>query len=319
MIKEFKLNRTGLTIKKHEFDMIADSTAAYATNATESFAKALLSDDVRSRFSQVIGIKDRVKLGLGEFQNVTQAGTCDWNPSDSNVSQKTFEVCPLAFMTEVCIEDLEINYMSDELAKGSNNFSETGFVSFLWDTFAATISEELSIIAFQGDTSLTGNTYLNVCDGLEKQLANDTGATKPSVASAVTVSNVILKFTDARNGVPKAVRNKADFVYMAATNVYDALADAVSENKASGIYYIENVKLMFQGVEVIKVEGASDDVLIAGQLSNFKNITDLAGDEHGFSLIDFRTTTGARKIGVRADAKMKVSYLRPEEIWYHAV
>lgn len=317
MINEFKLNRTGLTIKKQDFDMIAAPSAAYETNASESFARAMLGDDVRSRFAQIMGIKDRVKLGLGDFQNVTQAGNSDWNPTNSNISQKTFEVCPLSFMTELTIEELEVNYMSDELAKGSNKFSTTGFITFLWKTFAETISEELSIIAFQGDTSLTGSTYLNVCDGLEKQLMNDTGVTKAVAASAITASNVIARFTQARNGAPKAVRNKADFVYMASTNVYDALADAVSENKMSGLYYIENVKLMFQGVEVIKVDGASDNVLISGQLSNFKNITDLAGDEHGFTMIDFKQTTGARKIGVRADAKLKVSYLRGNEIWIH--
>ena len=65
----------------------------------------------------------------------------------------------------------------------------------------------------------------------------------------------------ARNVVPKAVRRKEDFVYVVSTNVYDALADAVSENKASGLYYIEGDSLRFQGVEVYKADGASDDTI----------------------------------------------------------
>lgn len=321
MKKELKLKNLDFAISEEMFALNLDSSALYATNAIESYRAAMIGENsVRSRFRQVARIKDRVKMATNTFGNLIKPGACAFDPTDATASQKTFEVCPIMVGTSICVDTLEISYASDQITAGSNSFSEPQpFMQFFYETLGANVSEQLSLLSFQGDSSLTGDTYLKACDGLETKLAASTGVTKPVVSArtAVTSANVIAKLTAARNGSKKAVKNKSDFAYIVATNVWEALMDAVSDNKNSGLYYIEGYDLKFQGVPVIKADEASDNVIIATYLSNLLNITDLDSDITGYNVVDFMKTTLDRKIGVRTDAKVCFDFLVAEDIYFH--
>lgn len=319
MKREIKLNRLDFTVKEEMFALNVDSSALYQTNAVEMYRAAMIGENaVRGRFKQVLGVKDRVKLGTTVFSNVIKPGACDFDPSDSTISQKTFEVCPIMIGTQVCIDSLEQSFISDQIARGSAAFSEPQpFMNYFYDTLAATVAEELAILSFRGNSALTGDTYLKACDGLETVLAAATGVTKPSTASTVTSANVIAKMVAARTALPAAVKAKSDFAYIVSTNVYEALMDAVSDNKNSGLYYVEGIDLRFQGVPVIKADEASDNVIIATYLSNLLNISDLESDVTGFNVVDFMKTTLDRKIGVRTDAKVKFDFLVAGDIYFH--
>lgn len=302
-----------------EMAMTVDASAAYTTNATEYFRKAMIGEEkTRSKFRPVLGIKDRVNLGTADTSTVSiKPGACEFDPDDTSISQKTFEVKPLMFGTVFCVKSLEESFVSDQLQKGSNNFSQQfAFMNFFFESLSVQLSELMELITF------TGTVAANGVDGLEVLLAADAAVVKPTagnggVASAVTDLNVVAKLKQARNAVPKAVRRLKDFTYMVSTNVYDALADAVSENKASGLYFIEAETLAFQGVPIYKADGASDNVIIAGSWSNFLNIQDLLDEEMGFNIVDFMKTTLDRRIGVRVDFKFQPSYVLPQEIYFH--
>lgn len=323
MNKEIKLNRLKFALTPQMFDMTVDGSAAYDTNAREFYQKAVIGQDsVRSMFRQFTGIKDRVKVGLAEFDSLIMAGDCEPDFSNSTISQKTFEVCPLMYATNFCVDSLENSFVSDELKAGSNNWSEPQpFMNYFYEVLGNKAAEELAILSFQGQVNnpaFTGTSaYLATCDGLEYQLSASTTVLKPATASTVNSNNVILKLIEARDAVPTAVRKKSDFVYIVSTNVWDALADAVSENKSSGLYYIEAEDLKFQGTRIIRADEASDNVIIAGALSNFVNVTDLDADSKGWNVVDFMKTTLSRKIGIRSDFKLKVSFLVDEEIYFH--
>lgn len=318
-MKEIKLQKLGFSLTPQMFDMNVDSSALYATNATELYRKALIGENSsRSLFSQIYGVKDRVKLGLVEFDNVVKPGACDWDPSDSDISQKTFEVCAIMMGTSFCISDLEISFISDQIGKGSMDFKEpSAFMSFFYETLSNVVSEELEYLTWRGDSGTYSGQYLSACDGLETILEADNTVLGPTAASPVTSTNVISKLIHARNTIPTAVKNKSDFAYMVSVNVYEALLDAVSDNKNSGLYYVEGIELKFQGVPVIKLDGASNDVIVAGQKSNFLFITDLLADVNGWNVVDFMKTTLNRRIGVRTDAKIKFDYKKGDEIYFH--
>jgi hypothetical protein len=189
-------------------------------------------------------------------------------------------------------------------------------MNFFFEKLAEELTEQMEIITFQGTVATNG------VDGLETLMSVDTNIIFPTagnggVASAITDLNVIDKLKQARNVLPKAVRRRKDFVYIVSTNVFDALADAVSDNKASGLYYVENVELKFQGVSIYKADGASDNVIIATYWENLVNIQDLLDEELGFNIVDFMKTTLDRKIGVRVDFKFQPTYTNAEEIYFH--
>jgi hypothetical protein len=322
MSKKIELKKLGFALSQESFDMNVDSSALYATNATEMYRRAMIGENSsRSLFKQLYGVKDRIKLGTVDFTSVIKPGACDFDPTDSDISQITLEVCPIMVGTSFCIDDLETSFVSDQIGKGSKDFSEpAAFMGYFYETLSAVVDEELEILTWQGNTAgATSSGYLLACDGLEVQLASTAsgGALHPATASAITSANVIAKFIEARDAVPKSVKNKKDFAYIVSTNVYEALLDAISDNKNSGLYFMEGYELKFQGVPVIHAEGASDNVLIAAQLSNFVFVSDLAADTQSFNVVDFMKTNLNRRIGVRTDAKVGFKYLRPTEIYFH--
>lgn len=305
--------------KEIKMAMTVDASAEYATNAQEYFRKALIGDQrTRSKFRPLLGIKDIVKLGGVTMSSVNvKAGATAWAPDNTTAVQKTFEVKPLMIGTEINVRELEVAYMSDQLKKGSNQFSDQfEFMNFFYSELSRRVDEIMEEITF------TGTVGANGVDGLEVLLAADGAVLVPTagnggIASAIDDTNVIAKLKQARNVLPKAVRKRADFVYIVSTDVYDALADAVSENKASGLYYIEGESLKFQGVEIYKADGASENVIIASYWENFLNIQDLMDEELGFNIVDFMKTSLDRKIGVRVDFKFQPDYVNSEEIYFH--
>ena len=307
--------------KEIQMAMTVDPSAAYTTNATEYFRKAMIGEEkTRSKFRPLLGVKDRVNLGGVDVTTVTiKPGACDFDPDNTEISQKEYEVKPLMYGTVFCVKSLEESFVSDQLTRGSNSFNQQfAFMNFFFEKLAEELTEQMEIITFQGTVLANG------VDGLETLMAADANILVPTagnggVASAVTDLNVIDKLKQARNVLPKAVRRRKDFVYIVATNVFDALADAVSDNKASGLYYVEDVELKFQGVSIYKADGASDDVIIATYWENLVNIQDLLDEELGFNIVDFMKTTLDRKIGVRVDFKFQPTYTNAEEIYFHAL
>lgn len=311
--------------KDVKMDMTIDTSAEYATNAREYFMKAMIGEEsTRNKFRPVLGVKDLVKLGgLATSGIVFRPGATDPVFDDTEASQKEFRVKSVMAATSINISELETGFMSDQLQKGSNNFTDKfEFMNFFYSELERRVQFLMETLTFTGVEATNG------FDGLEVQLAADADVLKPDagnggVASAVTDANVIAKLKQARDvitGVENgAVVGMPDFVYIVSNNVYNALADAVSENKASGLYFVEGVNLQFQGVPVYKARGASDDVIIATYWSNFVNIQDLTDDELGFNIVDFMKTTLTRKIGIRVDFKYLPSYVNSEEIYYHAL
>ena len=300
--------------KELEMSMTVDSSADYATNAKEYFVKAMIGEEkTRSKFRQLLGVKDRIKLGTVDTSALSiKAGAATFDPDTTTISQKDFEVKPLMMGTSFNVSDLEQSFVSDQLKKGSNNFSDKfEFMNFFYAEVARWLTEQMELITFVGTVAANG------VDGLETLLAADGNVLVPGTASGVTSTNIIAKLKEGRDALPKAVRRRPDFVYIVSTNTYDALADSVSENKASGLYYIEGETLRFQGVQVYKADGASDDVIIATYFENLLNIQDVMGEELGFNIVDFMKTALNRTIGVRVDFKYQPSYVNSEEIYFH--
>jgi hypothetical protein len=305
--------------KEIQMAMTVDASAEYATNATEYFRRAMIGEEkTRSKFRQLLGVKDRVKLGTVDVSDVVvKAGACDFDPDNTVLKQKEYEVKPLMLGTVFCVRSLEESFVSDQLQRGSNSFNQNfAFMNFFFGELERWVTEQMELITF------TGTVAANGVDGLETLMTADTTVLKPTagnggVASAITDANVVAKLKQARNVLPKAVRRRSDFVYIVSTNVYDALADAVSDNKASGLYYVENVELKFQGVSIYKADGASDNVIIATYWENLVNIQDLMDEELGFNIVDFIKTTLDRKIGVRVDFKYQPDYVNSEEVYFH--
>jgi hypothetical protein len=155
--------------KEIEMAMTVDASAEYTTNATEYFRRAMIGDEkTRSYFRQLLGVKDRVNLGGVDVTGVTiKAGACEPNFDNTTLSQKEYEVKPLMYSTIFCVASLEESFVSDQLARGSNNFNQNfAFMNFFFDKLAEELTEQMEIITF------TGTVAANGVDGLETLMAS---------------------------------------------------------------------------------------------------------------------------------------------------
>ena len=327
MSKELKLKLSKISLKENDFKFGLElgNEAGYETNAKEYYTRALIGENsFRSKVRILPNVKDREKLGSVTMKSMIKSADCDFDPSDTKINQKVFEVCPLMAGTEICIESLEASFVADQLAQGANNYSDKGaFMNFFYQTLADTIQEELEYLTFRGDTeeaSYTGDTaYLKTCDGLEKTLSESDDTIKSVSASTVNASNIIDKLKEARDLTPQAVRNKADYRLIVSRNVAEVYADKVALSSPLAFYNAGDKELKFQGIPLVIAEGASDDTILAGQLSNFSFATDLMSDEGNFTVVDFLKTTLDRKIGVRTDLKFGVDVIKADEVFVHIV
>ena len=304
--------------KKYLFELNVDTlNAAHVVNPQEFFSKALLAERSTSFFRPFLNVNSKIKLGSLEFDDVIQAADCDFSSTDADLTAKLMEPCKLALGVEICQYDLQNSFVAQYMSRGNSiDFANTAgltpeFLAHYYERLGAKLSDNLERLTWQGDTSLTGATYLKECDGLEVLLGADTGITLSLTAVTVTASNVIAEITKVYNAIP-AELNKADVAIMVSSNVAQAFKVAVAS--ASAEVFVNRVPDMnFIDVRIVEAKGMSANKMVASRLSNFIFLTDLVNPASELITINMKATTGDRKLRTISDFTFGVNYVNPEE------
>jgi hypothetical protein len=201
------------------------------------------------------------------------------------------------------------------MRQGSNgDFMPAEFATHFYAELGRSVSNQLEYLTWQGDTEGETDTYLDLCDGLEKQLGGADIPTAQRIAgTTVTASNVIAQMTLVYNQIPRALRNrKADVKWFVASNVADAYRLAVAVQSAEA-YTTKDAPLNFLGYTLSIGEGMSDNAMTLSLQSNYIFLADLISDPTDITTINMKETTGDRKIRVISDFKVGFNYLNDAE------
>lgn len=304
--------------KKYLFELNVDTlNAAHVVNPQEFFTKALLAERSTSFFRPFLNVNSKIKLGSLEFDDVILPADCDFDSTDANLSAKLMEPCKLALGVEICQYDLQNSFVAEYMGRGNSiDFANTAgltpeFLAHYYERLGAKLNDNLERLTWQGDTSLTGATYLKECDGLEVQLGSDTGITLTFTATTVDATNVVAEITKVYNAIP-AELNKAEVAIMVSSNVAQAFKVAVAS--ASAEVFVNRVPDMnFIDVRIIEAKGMSPNKMVASRLSNFIFLTDLVNPASELITINMKATTGDRKLRTISDFTFGVDYVNPEE------
>lgn len=297
------------------FSMEVTNNALLEVNAKEFYTKALLADRSSARFRQLVGIKESTKIGTLDFGNILTEADCDFVVGNSTLSAKTMNVCKIALNTQVCQFEVEQSFLADFMNKGSNgDFMPAVFASHFYDVLGQTVSQQLELMTWQGNSGGSTETFLDLCDGLEVQLSGADIPTAQKIAgTAITSANVISQMTLVYEQIPKALRNrKADVKWFVASNVADAYRLAVAVQSAE-MYTTKDSPLTFLGYQLEIGDGMSDDVMTLSLQSNYIFLTDLISDSSDLNTINMKETTGDRKVRVLSDFKVGFNYLNDAE------
>lgn len=304
--------------KKYLFELNVDATAAHVVNPQEFFTKALLSERSTSFFRPFLNVNSKIKIGSLEFDDVIQEADCDFTATDANLASKEMEPCKLNLGVEICQYDLQNSFVAEYMGRGNSiDFANTNgltpeFLAHYYERLGAKLSDNLERLTFQGDTGLTGTTFLNTCDGLNLKLVADADVIDIANPSAITVTNVIAELTRVYNALPPEL-NKAEVGIFISANVAQVFKIAVASQSAE--LFINRVPDMsFIDVKLIEAKGMSNNTMIASRLSNFIFLTDLVNPASELITINMKATTGDRKLRTISDFTFGVDFVNPEEI-----
>jgi hypothetical protein len=301
--------------RKVHFAMDVTNNALLQVNPKEFYTKALLSNRSSAQFRQLLGIKESTKIASLDFGTLLTEADCDFVANDSTLSAKTMDVCKIALNTEVCQFEIEQSFLADWMNKGSNgDFMPADFATHFYDQLGRTVADQLEYLTWQGYTGGGTDTYLDLCDGLERQLAGADIPTAQKIAGTnITSTNVIAQMTLVYNQIPKALRNrKSEVKWFVASNVADAYRLAVATQSAEA-YTTKDAPLTFLGYELTIGEGMTDSTMTLSLQSNYIFLADLVSDPSDITTINMKETTGDRKIRVISDFKVGFNYLNDAE------
>ena len=306
--------------RKVHFAMEVTNNALLQVNPKEFYTRALLANRSSSEFRQLLGIKESTKIAALDFGTLLTEADCNFVANDSELSAKTMDVCKIALNTEVCQFEIEQSFLADWMNQGSNgDFMPAAFATHFYDQLGRTVSDQLEYLTWQGDVAGESGTYLDLCDGLEKQLGGaDIPEAQRIAGTAITSSNVIAQMTLVYNQIPKALKNrKSEIKWFVAPNVADAYRLAVAVQSAE-MYTTKEAPLNFLGYTLSIGEGMSDNAMTFSLQSNYIFLADLLSDPTDITTINMKETTGDRKIRVISDFKVGFNFLNDAEwVTYH--
>ncbi len=303
-------------MRKLKFDLTVETNALLCPNPQEFYSKAYITSDIADNYRALPGIKSATKLANVSFDNLLKASTCNFVAGDQSLDAIDIDVCAVSALAEACRFDLEQSFLSMQMAKGSNgSFEVPSFMAYYWDEMAKEIEAEIEQIRWKGDTTLTGTTFLNLCDGYEKKLLADSDVIDVTL-TAITSANVIGAMTTMVAALPAVLQSKTgDLRFYVAPNVAMAyrVAAALGNTQA---YITQELGLSFLGIKIVIAEGMSANKMVLTRKSNLIYAFDGEGDSKDLKAINLEDSIAEPLLRTRANMKIGFSFVNPTEIVY---
>jgi len=300
--------------RKLKFDLDIETNALLCANPDEFYSRAYLTEDLVDNYRTLPGIKSATKLANVAFGNILRASTCNFAAPNDSLDAIDIDVCPLSAMAQICQFDLEQSFVSLQMAQGSNgDFTVASFMNYYWNEMSLKIQEDLELIRWQGDTSLTEDPILGLCDGYLVKLCGD-GDVIGLPSTTVDSTNVIAEMTSVYTALPAAViRKKADLRFYVSANVAAAYELAAATGNTQ-TYVTLPLGLTFLGVKVVVADGMPNDTMVLTLKSNLIYAFDGEGDSKALKAVNLTDTVAEPYLRTRANMKVGFHYTNPTEI-----
>lgn len=293
-------------MRKLKFDIDVQSNALLCPNPSEWFAKSYIQENVADNFRAIPGVKEETKIAKNIFSNLVKTAGCAFEPVDTVLDAEDIDVCKVDVMVQLCQYDVESSFVSEKMAKGDANWQEAEFLSYFWNELSEAVAEEVQLIRWNGDTALTGDTSLKVCDGYIKKLASATEASEfvGFTASTFTQANIIGALAGLIAELPEAVksRKKDVRIYMSETNAFYYALATLGLN--TNFNYTGELESAFAGYKISIQPGMSDDYIIAGNKNSFGYAFDGEGDAKNLKIVNMMDSTAEPLLRARIGMKM---------------
>ena len=297
--------------------------STYSGDAIRSYIlKALIGGETLSTagLSILTGVKFKRAIKKLTSVGIVQEGSCDFTPAGSIViTEHILEPKKIKVNEQICFEDVYDLWDAETMAEGMNaEQMPAELVDAVLAEFTGQFAVEVEEAVWQGNSAGTGSTLSDLIDGYQKILADDAGTIDVS-GTVLTTANILTELNKVYSAIPAGVRKKgiANLVIFAnykSAAIYRQNLSAQGDNDSAN----EPV-LRLYGIEIKEVGGLPDDVMVAGERSNFYFATDAMSDWADIKLLDQRDIDGSEFVNFVMKAKADVNIgFRNEVVYYTA-
>lgn len=306
-----------------------DNITYNGQEAQEIFSKDIYNLDIRNYgITLMDNVKGKTKVYTGEVGSVWQPYTCPFTP-DGDVALNEAFIEPVAIKVnlEECYDAFWPTYLVEQTRINlDGGIPQTFFDWFFNNKLRTEMSSEYQQIFWKGDVSgTTLPDYLQVADGVEKIISNETGATEVS-GDTFTIDNIVEQVEGvitaglekiASEGVSgddfKLFLNKNDVRLLKI-----ALGKDCSCNLSTSIfknYALEGDRVYIMGFEVIPTE-MDRNFVIFGPAKNLILGFDTFDSHLEYRILDMKEHSGDNMFRVIAISNIAVGIVFPELFTY---
>jgi hypothetical protein len=256
------------------------------------------------------GNKGKMLIPSVTIGNVLQADSCTFNDSGTvTMDNKEVSVCDLKVNYTLCKQDLESQWISENMRAGANNIEMPATLEdFIAEITAKKIAAGVEELIWKGDTDLTGTTTNKLCDGLEKKFLAD--ATVVDVtATTITTSTVLAELGKLYAAIPAEIQEDPNLVIFVSASIAKVYRQFLATQTAMFNWDITKAQsaLSYVGIPVITAYGMTAGRMVATTSDNLWYSFDGEGDKETIEMLD-QNAVGDDTIKVKNRIKHGVDY-----------
>ena len=293
--------------------------------AQEIFSRDIYSMDLRNAgVTFMDGVKGKMKMYSGEIGDAWQLYTCPFTPSGAaSLAEAYIEPAAIKVNQENCYDTFWNTFLVEQTEISLRGGIPSTFGEWYFGKLRQKMAREYQEIFWQGDTGRTATTktYLKAVDGVETQLAANSGVTT-GATSAFTVDNILAQVEDAINSAMtiaangeyatdnlKVLMNYSDvqLLKMALGKLCCPNSQSIFSNYAMG----PDGGVIIFGVPVISTMQSRNTIIVADP-RNLVLGFDTFDSHLEYKLIDMRNSTGDNMFRVLAISNIAVGIIFPE-------
>lgn len=304
-------------MRKLRFTTTIEPNALLCPNPSEFYSKCYITEDIANNYRAIPGVKSSTKVANVLFEDLLKASECSFTDATTTLDAKEITVCPISAMAQLCRFDLETSYVALQMAKGSNgSFEVASFMQYYWDEMAKQIADEIAQLRWQGNAAGSTGTFLDLCDGYEKQLGASGSGVVPLTLGTVSAANVISKFTDAWNLLTPACRFKKSSLRFYVSADIAALYQIAAATGNTQTFVTAPLALTYLGIPIVICEGMSAKKMVLTIKDNLIYAFDGEDDAKALKAVNLEDTVAEPLLRTRANIKIGFHFVNPSEIVY---
>lgn len=265
------------------------------------------------------GNKGTMNIPSITIGDILQADSCSFNDSGTvTADNKAVDVCDLKVNYTLCKADLETQWISEQMRPGANNLEIPATMEdFIASVTASKMGEQIEKLIWKGDTTLTGDTTLKLCDGLEKAMLAD-GTVVDVSAVTITSSNVIAQMSRVYDALPAEIQDNPNLRFFVSASVAKAYRQALASQTAQFNWDITKGfgELQFLGIPVITAYGMTSGRMVLTVMDNLWYSFDGLNDKEELQMLD-QTLVGDDTVKVKGRLKHGVDYAYGKYICFY--